>query len=47
MSHSKRFVVFNVVGALGVVVQLACVALLTNVMCVLGNNAPTRSGHRE
>ena len=34
MSQGKRFVVFNVVGALGVCVQLACVALLTSVVRV-------------
>jgi len=34
MLHSTRFVMFNVVGALGIVVQLACVALLTNVVRV-------------
>src|SRR3954467_3368152 len=34
MSQRKRFVVFNAVGALGVVVQLACVALLTSVVRV-------------
>jgi len=34
MPHSTRFVMFNVVGALGIVVQLACVALLTNVVRV-------------